>query len=196
MFCSNCGGQNVDSAKTCVLCGNVLVRPEGVLRRDGNDLIIPQGAALPPYCVRCGQPSEGVVKKTFSWHQPWLYILVISPLIYIIVALIVSKRMKLEVPMCAAHRSRRRLYLLAGWLLFFGFIPLGLMVGSLGQDMDGIGFLVGFGTFIASLVFLVLGSRVMVPKEIDDREGRFGGVHTGFIDMAVAQSRSAASGAR
>lgn len=137
------------------------------------------------------------MKKNFGWHQPWLYLLIIFPglLIYAIVATIVMKRQKLEVPLCDQHRQRRRMYLGIGWLLFLGCIPAGIWVGTSGPDMDGWGMLVGFGAFFASLVLFVLGTRVMTPKVIDDREGKFAGVSPAFIQAALSQSPSASAAA-
>jgi hypothetical protein len=193
MFCTNCGGQNADSATTCVTCGKALQAPAGVLRMMGDQLVIPRGAVLPPYCVRCGQPADGYLKKTFAWHQPWLYLLILLHIIlYAIVAAIVSKKLPLEVPLCAAHRNQRKLRLTLGWVLLAGCIPLGVMIGMSGPDMEAFGFLAGLVAFIASLVFFVLGTRVMSPKLIDDREGRFGGVSPVFIQIALKQPAAAA----
>lgn len=50
MFCPNCGGQNADAALTCVTCGKALRQPAGTMRQEGNLLVIPQGAVLPPIC--------------------------------------------------------------------------------------------------------------------------------------------------
>jgi hypothetical protein len=196
MFCANCGTKNADSAATCTTCGNTLARPVLALRREGDNLVIPIGASLPPYCVKCGQPSAGVVNKNFGWHQPWLYLLILFPglLIYAIVATIVMKRQKIQVPLCDPHRQRRRMYLGIGWLLFLGCIPAGIWVGTSGPDMDGWGMLVGFGAFFASLVLFALGSRVMAPKVITDVAGTYGGVSPAFLQYVEMQPQAAGAG--
>jgi len=167
------------------------------LRREGSLLVVPRDAKLPPYCVKCGQPAEKYIRKTFGWHQPWLYLLIfLGVLLYAIVATIVMKRQRVEVPLCATHRKRRTGFLLAGWLLLAGFIPLGVIVGSLGpgDDMAGVGFLVGFVAFIASLVFFVLGARLLVPKNIDDYQATFAGASPVFLQYAEAQPVAASVG--
>ena len=191
MFCPNCGGQNAETANNCATCGHALRQATSGMRQEGDLLVIPQGAVLPMFCVKCGQPAEGTLKKTFAWHSPLLYLLIlVNILVYAIVAMVVSKKLKLEVPLCAEHRGKRKLYLGLGWGLLLGCIPAGIVVGSMGADMEGIGFLLGLVMFIASLVFFILGARTMVAKVIDDREGRFAGVSPAFIQIAVAQSRA------
>lgn len=195
MFCTNCGAQNADAAAHCVTCGSALRRTSG-LRQVGNELVVPQGAALPPYCVKCGQPATQWVKKNFSWHAPWVLVLVLlNLLIYLIVALAISKRQKLDVPLCDAHYRKRRTQLLAGWGLLIGAIPAGMIVGSTGgDDMAGLGFLLGFAMVIASLVFLAIASRPLKPKLIDAGEGRYGGVSAAFLQIAVAQGKATGAG--
>ena len=66
--------------------------PDGAWR-EGNVLIVRKNVALPPRCVKCGAPAEGpLMKRTYYWHDPILYILILAGiLIYAIVALIVRK---------------------------------------------------------------------------------------------------------
>jgi hypothetical protein len=104
----------------------------------------------------CGQPVTGeFLNKKFHWHKPWLYLLVlISPIIYVIIAAILMKHVSLLVPMCDEHRQRRKNFLIATWVLGLGFIPGGIVVGSLIHDSDmavALGFLTAFVLLIAAL---------------------------------------------
>ena len=62
--------------------------------RDGDLLVISEGAKLPDRCVKCNQPAEGyLLQRKLNWHEPtWYLLVIISPLLYIIVALIIRKK--------------------------------------------------------------------------------------------------------
>lgn len=221
MFCAQCGTSNNDSDRFCSRCGAAIgqnamavtsIQPSAVVmasgglgvsgaapvpRCEGSRLIVPRNVTtLPPYCVRCGQPSTNTVTKTFGWHTPWLYLLILFPglLIYAIVATIVMKKQKLAVPLCDGHRHQRKVWLGIGWVALLGSIPFGVLIGNLGEDTGGLGVLAFFVAFLASLVFFVIGSRLMSPKEIDEQRGVYGGVSPIFLQYVDLQARSTASG--
>jgi len=155
--------------------------------RQGNRLVVPKGAALPSYCVKCGQPVTGEpFKKTFFWHNPWLFLLVlVNILVYAIVAMILRKRFDLAVPMCPEHLQRRKNFLIATWVLGLGFIPGGILVGSLIHDSDtavALGFLTCFLLLIAAFVTGAM-SVVMRPREITDFSATFSGACEQFLAL-------------
>lgn len=202
MYCIACGAQNADPDKFCNRCGKPLVTGAGApiaaaaagpgvpaastaACRQGNRLVVPKGAPLPPYCVKCGQPVTGeFLNKKFHWHNPWLYLLVlISPIVYAIVATILMKHFPLLVPMCTEHRQRRKNFLIATWVLALGFIPAGIVVGAMINDSDtavALGMLTSFALFIAAIV---MGVRavIMRPKEITDFSASFTGACEPFL---------------
>src|SRR5262249_48368291 len=92
--------------------------------RQGRKLIIPvppagQAAALPPQCIKCGAPANGKpLVKTFYWHHPALYLVILAGvLIYAIVAIVVRKSIKVAVPLCAEHAKRRSIAVTLAWVL-------------------------------------------------------------------------------
>ncbi|HEV2021904.1 MAG TPA: zinc-ribbon domain-containing protein [Terriglobales bacterium] len=202
MYCIACGAQNSDQDKFCNRCGKPLVTAAGAgaqiaavasaapvapstAYRQGNRLVVPKGAPLPPYCVKCGQPVTGEpLKKIFFWHNPWLFLIaLLSPIIYIIVAMIVRKRADVAIPMCDEHRQRRKNLIIAAWVLGLGCIPGGILVGSLIHDSDagaGLGFLVGLLMLIGSIVTSTL-ARPMRPREIAEFSATFSGVGEQFL---------------
>ncbi len=151
--------------------------------RDGSLLVMNKEAELPDRCLKCNEPANGwKLKKSLIWHNPMLYILLISPLIYVIVAVIVQKKAKLRVPLCQAHRrSRRNLNLWALGLCFLG--PL-LIVGVLVVAQEFLQrllsshqnlflswglVLLAVVMFPAGLIVAVIASQVVLPERIDNR---------------------------
>jgi hypothetical protein len=202
MYCIACGAQNSDTDKYCARCGRPLVSGAAAqvaavavaapvapttAYRDGDKLVVPKGAPLPGYCVKCGEPVMGeFFRKKFQWHNPWLALIaLVSPIIYIIVALIVMKRVELLVPMCEEHIQRRKSLLIATWVLGLGFIPAGILVGSLISDSDtaaAAGLWTGFAIMIAALVTGVR-ALIMRPKEITNDSATFTGASERFLAM-------------
>ena len=202
MYCIACGAQNSDQDKFCSRCGKPLVTgaagqiaaaasavpamPTAPYRK-GNRLVVPNGAALPKYCVKCGQPVTGeLFQKTFYWHNPLLFLLVlVNILVYAIVSMIVRKRFDLAVPVCQEHLQRRKNFLIATWVLGVGFIPGGILVGSMIHDSDAavaVGLLTGFLLLIAAFVTGAM-SVVMRPREITDFSATFSGVCEQFLGL-------------
>ena len=123
---------------------------------NGDRFVVPPNAVLPSLCVKCGGvPDEPWLKKTFSWHSPYLYFLLISPLLYVIVALIVQKRVKLVVPLCATHKSIRRKRIWMASVLLLGCIPIpAALAAYLGNDEAAvIAAFLGLAMFVGGLIF-------------------------------------------
>ena len=94
--------------------------------RDDKILVMTKEAFLPDRCVKCNAAANGYrLRKKLSWHEPILYVVVaIATLLYVILALALSKRATVEFGLCQDHVRRRRNFLMIGWALFF----LGLIV--------------------------------------------------------------------
>ena len=139
----------------------------GAYWRDGDALVLSRGAvaALPDRCVRCNAPAQGFkLKRTVYWHPPALYLLiVVSALIYVVVALIVRKSVKIELGLCPTHRRRRWLGVA---LLFAGVLvplALGLLHERLGAAVLPLALLAMAGGVVAGVVF----SRVVHARRMD-----------------------------
>jgi hypothetical protein len=134
-------------------------------RREGDSIVIPaSGAVLPPRCVKCNAPGAQQLKRRLFWHPPGYYVLAaLSPLIYVIVALIVRKKAEVSVFLCERHRTLRRTGILVGWL---GSIAcLGGMVVLIEREP-----LLGVLALLAFFGCVVVGAllaRVVIPKRID-----------------------------
>jgi hypothetical protein len=145
------------------------LRPESAegFWRDGDMLVVPRtnGTVLPDRCVHCNEPASGFkLKQTVYWHHQAIYLLVlISAIIYVVVALIVRKSVKLELGLCERHRSRRRL----GFVLLWGGIAALLvslfLIESLGSGVVLIAAFLFLGGLIAGIVMV----RVTQAKRMD-----------------------------
>lgn len=203
MYCIACGSQNSDQDKFCNLCGKPLVTGAGAqiaavasaapvapstAYRQGNRLVVPKGAPLPPYCVKCGQRVTGEpYRKTFYWHTPLLWLLallgVVGLIILSIVAMVIRKRADLAISICDQHLQRRKNLLITAWVLGLGCIPGGILVGALIHDSDlaaGLGVLTGFLLFVAAIVTGVMAA-VLRPREITEFSATFSGAGEQFL---------------
>ncbi len=137
------------------------------LWRDGPLLVIGKGTELPDRCLRCNEPAHGYrLKRTFSWHKPAWYLLVLFNLIiYIIVAMCVRWTAKVSAPFCPRHRSMRRRAIALGWL--GSLAGIGLIVFGASYPDYAIVIAVGVCVFLGSLISGVVSSQMVVPKRID-----------------------------
>src|SRR5262249_33622897 len=87
---------------------------------------------LPQTCMVCGSPADLRKSRTFSWHTPLAYLGLLAGLLpFIIIALVLTKRMSVGVPLCRAHKghwAKRTLFVL-GTLL--GLVALGIGVTAI-----------------------------------------------------------------
>lgn len=152
--------------------------------KDGDLIAATRVVALPHVCVKCGQPAAERLKKTYYWHEPWIYLLILaSPIIYIIVAMILRKTATCDMGLCEHHASRRRTVLWTFWLLcLLGGISFvgGIALASSGRSNEDLGvamLLIGFfSALIFAIVALVCG-KTLKPTRIDDRFAWLKGAH-------------------
>jgi hypothetical protein len=155
--------------------------------RDGSRLVVysaglAQNAHLPLLCVKCGAPANGKpVAKNFSWHHPGFYFLIlIGLLIYLIVALVVRKTMKLQVPLCLHHAQRRTTAAMLAWVLPVVGIADAFILPRFNVD-GGVVALTTVVLVLAGLVIWAVVSNPIRPKFIDQYRGEFSGVCESFL---------------
>ncbi len=171
---------------------------------------------LPLACLRCGTEATVHKQKTFSWHPPWVTILILAgllPLIwlrlgdvpwvtililagllpYAIVAIILTKRMTVHAPLCEQHRHHwlwRTRYVTLGLLWFLGLAIAG--IGLLASKGDIAGF-VCLGTAVAGLLWLISAAIIqhlaIRPTEITERSISLTNVSPHFIE-ALREERA------
>jgi hypothetical protein len=155
--------------------------------RRGKELIVPRSGSLPATCIKCGASADKPWRKKFYWHTPWLYLMIIFPglLIYVIVALIVRKKMELNLPLCERHHGDRKRYRLLGAVMLAGFVPAGLFLGKIGSET--LGWVTGCAMFAAAIVFYALCGLGVRPTKIDENGGIFRGAGPVFLDALPEQ---------
>jgi hypothetical protein len=203
--CAECGLVNFATSVNCKRCGAALatsgvpaeLQPNGIVLEDGyvlpppptggvwrdnSTLVMMKEAPLPDRCVKCNAPANGVrLRRSLSWHHPVLYLLIfVGVLIYVILAAVLSKRAMIYIGLCAEHIRRRRKMIAAGWaLLVAGLVSA---IAAFANDYPTGGML-GLGVFLFALVWLIMISRVVTPKKIDDRLVWLNGVNSAYLSQ-------------
>jgi hypothetical protein len=143
---------------------------------------------LPELCMRCGEPATTHKSRNFAWVPPWVIVTIVAGLLpYIIVAAVLTKRMRVSVPLCDAHKNHWRIRSLIILLAFVAILALvGLDVAF--GDKDFVAILI-IATLIAGFGWLVLVAVLQTtairPTEITDRSITLRGVAETFSDAVL-----------
>jgi hypothetical protein len=203
--CAECGLVNFAAATNCKRCaatrsvagspapsqptgivledGYVLPPPPaGGVWRDKSTLVMTKDASLPDRCVKCNAPANGVrLKRNFSWHHPLFYLfLLLALLIYAIIAGIVSKRATVFVGLCPRHFARRRGNIALGWILLVGGFFSAMVAFANNYPLVGV---LGLVVFLFALIWLIVVSRVVTVKKIDDRLVWLNGINYSYLSQ-------------
>ncbi|OWK37547.1 hypothetical protein FRUB_06667 [Fimbriiglobus ruber] len=156
---------------------------------------------LPPVCMKCGADAETTARQSFRWHPSWVIVLIfIGVLIWAIVALILTKRMTVYAPLCAAHSRYFFKGRLAILVLVLGAVAYGIGAGVFGVNvMNGpnspdwapavlILLIVGF--FVGLVAAAIVSERLIRPAEITNNEIQLVGVSPEFVDAIRDQRRA------
>lgn len=154
------------------------VKGEGAWR-EGKLLVMSEGAGLPDRCIKCNAPAAGYrLKRTLVWHPPgWYLLILLHVLLYVIVALIVRKKVKVMLPLCEDHRRRRVTAIAVGWLLGLGGPIGGTALAATasswpgpGSDPVGMaGVFGGLGLMLVGIIYGMTAGRAVVTKRIENK---------------------------
>lgn len=144
--------------------------PHPDLFHDGECLIVRDGTTLPPICVKTGVDLTGPSRsRKLSWHPQWVtFTILISLLIYVVLAAIMTKRARVQYfSTPEAHRSWR-LGLAGAWV--FCLLGVVLLIAGFIASAEGIHFVwpIGLVMLIAGIVLSCTKARLMSVKKIED----------------------------
>lgn len=155
---------------------------EGSIWRSGKQLWMSKQAVLPDQCVKCNAPAHGGhLVRNLSWHHPLLYLLIVicNPLLYVLVAVLVSKRAKIRVGVCEKHLQKRRTHIQINWGLFLASV--GCLAGGFLLANWGLG-LAGAIVMLGSMVYAaVISSMIVSAAKIDAQQVRLRGVCAEYL---------------
>jgi hypothetical protein len=156
---------------------------------------------LPDVCIVCGDVARESTRQTFRWCPEWVIVLILAGvLVWVIVAMILTKTMVVYAPVCEAHRGHWFKRTLLNWLLVLGgiaaivlgFVALAVMENDPNlRDLAFLGPLLGVLTFIGTLIAAVIVSRTAIrPTEITDDDIQLTGVNEEFVEALKEQRRA------
>lgn len=154
----------------------------GTIWRKGKSLVMRRDAVFPDCCVYCNDSANGYrLKRTYYWHHPALYLLILTPfaplILYFIVSVLTRKSVTVAVPLCRRHHRR---------LVLKRLIALGIFMASLAFLAAGINFTSGvlavlaLATFVGALVGAGFADRVLAATRIDETQVVFSGTGSAF----------------
>lgn len=161
--------------------------------RDGKSLVMHRDARLPPLCVRTGVPvdEQGVAVK-LSWHHPLLALSFLAGcLIYVILAIVVTKKATIAIPLSPDERRKRKtaIYLCTalGLLGVFGFFASFVLITDASTEATGlVALLASVFVGIGAAVVGTSRSRILRPVKITDSHLWLRGVHASILDELPA----------
>jgi hypothetical protein len=140
------------------------------LWQKGNLLVMHKRAPLPARCVKSNMPAERRLKRNLYWHHPAIYLsILISILVYIILALVLRKSATIHIGLSEEWFARRRNAIAISWLLALGSIGA-FIAGAATVEQDWGVALIAFSplVFLIGVLYGLIGARMVVAKRISD----------------------------
>jgi hypothetical protein len=152
-----------------------------------------QASRLPRVCMKCGERARTEKVKTFSWYPPWVNALIlVGVLPAAIVAMILTRRLTVHIPLCEAHQNHWswRAWFTTLTAIAVGAIGFGGIIALSSQNPHGpanpLGGILCFGSAMIGLVWLIAVAIIyqlaIHPTEITERSITLANVGPEFID--------------
>jgi len=156
--------------------------------RDGKLLVVKLDGSIPKRCVRCNEPVDAPIKaRKVYWHHPSIYFTIfLSPLLYVIVAVIARKKAVVAPGLCPEHSKRRQR------IMMFNLLGIALGIGAIfvGASIDRPELLsLGILAVLVALILLAIFTRIVTPKHIDKEFVRLKGCGVEFLNALPPLSR-------
>jgi len=162
----------------------------GGLWRQGKLLVLHKNAPLPDVCLKSNQPATRRLKRNLSWHHPAIALSILAGvLIYIILAVVLTKRATIYMALTDEWFGIRRKRILIAWGIVLLSIALGVggLAMAAGADAGQGGGLSCLACFVAMVLFFVgiiygnYAARLVRPACITDQYVYLVGVHPNFL---------------
>jgi uncharacterized membrane protein len=142
-------------------------------------------AVLPDRCVKSNVPTSRKLKRKLNWHHPAIFLsILISLCIYIILAMIFSKKATIHIGLSDEWFAKRVRAIMIGWgsvLSSIAIIVIGIVLVDK-NDAFAILILVGVLEFLVGAIYGMVASRMVSPSRIDDTFVWLKGVNTEYLD--------------
>lgn len=143
--------------------------------RQGTRLFVVKDAVLPDRCIKCNEPSTSRLTRTYYWHHPAVYAgILVNVLVYIILAMILRKSVKVDMGFCDECRAKRSQDILIRVIaLLIGIALLIIGIVSVQQhELFLVALLLGLVVILVAAVMISTSVTVLTAKTIDDRIGQ------------------------
>jgi len=140
---------------------------------------------LPDVCLVCGQDATIAKDKTFAWHPPWVWVTLLLGLVpFAIIALVLTKRVKIQAPLCHEHRYHWALR--TATILLGIFVLLGGAIACINVPSETVAGWCWIAWFVALMAWLsmavVLSTTAVRVVSITDHDIDIAGVALQFVD--------------
>jgi hypothetical protein len=157
------------------------------LWREGSILVMHKLAPLPDICLLSNQPAERRLQKKLQWHHPALALTIfLGLLVYVILAIILTKRATIQMPLTQEWYERRQRRLIFAWgtgLACIALMVLGIVLTAQTEHPEYL--LLLLAGFIGGLITLIAGQALIglvAPKRITDDYVWLKGVSPEFLN--------------
>lgn len=152
--------------------------------RQGNLLVMRKTAVLPDRCVKSNVPTDRKLKRNLNWHHPAIFLsILISLCVYIILALILSKKATIHIGLSDEWFAKRSRAIMIGWgSVVASIVMIGAGIALVDQN-DAFGILIAVGVlvFLVGAIYGLIAARMVAPTRIDDQFVWLKGVHQEYL---------------
>jgi len=160
------------------------ITPFAGLWRQGNVLVMHKRAPLPDICLKSNEPAKQRLKRHLSWHHPAVFLLVlVSLLIYVIVALIIRKTATISIALSDQWLARRRRRMIVAWtaILLCAFLFAVAVPNADSAPWAPFALIFAIVAALVAAIYGLLACRMVWPQRMTDEYIWLKGVHPDFL---------------
>jgi len=156
------------------------------VRIEGQALVVPKDQPFPAICIRTGATEDllpSPINCKLSWHHPAAFFaLLLNILIYLVIAMVISKKSTHAVYLSRPARAVQIKWHLANWGIFIAMlVAFGVAIT---KESGGLA-LLGTTLLIAAITIYFLKVRLLYAARIDKVEARIRGIRPEVMEKLV-----------